>query len=309
MGLLHSAYSRHGFFFRYFDIEDPKSRAQVGEIVGADAEKLIYQYCSTWDEDYWVPIAVDDVLRGSPLKGEGYDMRSRIHAGQTEHRSQRELAKFLVGWCADVADQMCERFTYRDVYHHEEPELLWPGNGAPGTFLHWFSHLLKSIRPHLDVVPPVFNNCTEVIDMKSEIKARDLYWHLMQKEGKLTASELEDGYRKVCKLNPFVAEPHTMLSQILYKRGAFGEALHEACCALELHYQWATCWDKRHSFGQWVGFARMAVLRAKRRLASLESLPRRTVSSTAAETDTKVTYFQDLVKGFAETSGAQKSKL
>merc|ERR1712217_526643 len=206
------------------------------------------------------------------------------------------------GLVADVADQMCQRFTYRDVYHNEEPDVLWPGNGAPGIFLHWFSHALKAARPYLDVVPPIFNNCTEVIEESSETSAVKLYWHLMQKESTLSINELESGYRQVVELNPWVGEPHVMLSQLLYKRGNFAEAVHEAACALDIFYQWGTCWDKRHRFAQWVGFSRMAVLRASRRQDGQSSLPSTLVAPTSDDDDDKVTFLQDVIKGLEGTT-------
>lgn len=45
----HSAYSRDGFYFRYFDILDAGSRAQLAGVIGADAEHAVCNYCSTVD--------------------------------------------------------------------------------------------------------------------------------------------------------------------------------------------------------------------------------------------------------------------
>merc|ERR1711862_433135 len=98
-----------------------------------------------------------------------------------------------------------------------------------------------SARPYLDVVPPVFNNCTELLDYNAETMARDLYWYQAQNERRISLEKLERGYQKVSRMNPYVAEPHVMLSQIFYKRGAFERAVHEAASALEIFYQWGTC--------------------------------------------------------------------
>lgn len=127
----------------------------------------------------------------------------------------------------------------------------------------------------------------------------------MQREAKLSAEELEAGYRQVTEMNPHIAEPHTMLSQLLYKRGEFAEAVHEAACALKILYDWGTCWDKRHSFAQWVGFSRMAVLRASRRLSSLTSLPQQPVCETSTSTDEKVTNLKEVLTGFHDTTEPQ----
>ena len=45
-GLLHSAYTRQGFYFRFFDILDDESRKLLMNVVGKDAESQIYKYCA-----------------------------------------------------------------------------------------------------------------------------------------------------------------------------------------------------------------------------------------------------------------------
>ena len=52
-------------------------------------------------------------------------------------------------------------------------------------------------------------------------------------------------YQHSVKLNPFVAEPRIAWCQLLYHRGAYNEAAEQSAKALELLYQWGTCWDKR----------------------------------------------------------------
>jgi len=306
-GLLHSGYARSGFNFRFFDIHDPESRPKIAAVLGKGAEELIYQYCATWDEQAWALGAAE----GIPFEAAGYEVPSRLKPGQKLHIAVRDLAKLVVCLVADVADQLTERFTYRDVYHHEDPELNWPGNGQPGLFFAMFSRMLRSARPYLEVVPPVFNGCTEVLSDEAELEARDLYWQTMQSEDKMTGDEREAAYRRVCELNPYVAEPHVMLSQELYRKHAFAEAVHEAASALEIFYQWGTAWDKRHHYAQWVGFARMMVLRSKRREQGLLSLPSHKILEFEEEVkeedlgydpDTRVTYLQDVLKGFRDTT-------
>lgn len=300
-GLLHSAYSRQGFNFRYFDITDTKGsgRDLVSSVLGAEAERLVFNYCSTWDPEAWHGA----IANGEPLDPAGYDISRRIDRAEAMHISAADMARFLVGLVADVADQLTERFTYRDVYDHEEPTLLWPGPGCPGILYHLLSRMLCSSRPYLEVVPPVFNHCTEILDANNESEARDLYWRTLQKDVKLPLPEQEAAYRRVTKLNPYVAEPHVMLGQLLYQRGAFPDAVDAAATALDLFYKWGTCWDKRHPFAQWVGFTRMLVLRASRRGQGLPSLPSRGLTEAAkASGDPNVTYLQDLVQSFEQTT-------
>lgn len=45
-----------------------------------------------------------------------------------------------------------------------------------------------------------------------------------------------------------------MLAQLLYNSGRLAESVHHASLALARLYEWATQWDKRVSWAQWVGF-------------------------------------------------------
>mmetsp|Transcript_75032 Transcript_75032/g.160724 ORF Transcript_75032/g.160724 Transcript_75032/m.160724 type:complete len:446 (-) Transcript_75032:88-1425(-) len=311
-GLLHSAYSRMGFDFRYFDITDPKARDQIRSVIGGPAEQLVYNYCSAWDLEAMPldPMAEmrevkPQICMGKALDPAGYEIASRLNDKETRHVSARDLAKFLVGLVADVADQLTAVNGYTDVYQVAEPNLVWPGDGAPGISMYWFSKVLVSARPFLDVVPPVFNNCTEVLEIQAEIKARDLYWKAVQGQGaqmgrpKLSNQEQDRLFRETLELNPYVAEPHIMLSQLAFNRGAFAEAVHEAATGLDILYQWGTHWDKRVQYAQWVGFARMAVFRATRRLQGLKALPYQLISENSRRTE--AIYLQDVLKGLKET--------
>ena len=64
---------------------------------------------------------------------------------------------------------------------------MWPGTGKPGmlrniTGMSFFSRMLYGCKDYLANVPPVFNNCTEVLDLQDELKARDLYWNARTQE-------------------------------------------------------------------------------------------------------------------------------
>merc|ERR1711988_28093 len=87
-----------------------------------------------------------------------------------------------------------------------------------------------------------------------------------------------------------------MLSQLLFAREAYGEAVHHAATALDILYQWANCWDKRRSYNQWVGFARMCLMRAKRKQLGLKSLPSQKLADTADPKATEVTFLRDVMK-------------
>jgi hypothetical protein len=61
-----------------------------------------------------------------------------------------------------------------------------------------------------------------------------------------------------------------MLSQIYYRQGKHFEAAVEARLALENFYTMASNWDKRRSYGHWIGFGRVLLLRANRMLEKEE---------------------------------------
>ena len=73
--------------------------------------------------------------------------------------------------------------------------------------------------------------------------------------------------------NPFVGEPRLLLAQLAFRARDYAGARMHAAAALSRMYQLATAWDKRRSFANWVGYARMLHLRASRLATGLSSLP------------------------------------
>jgi hypothetical protein len=239
---------------------------------------------------------------GKPLDPAGYDFYSRLDSSALMRISATDLSKLLIVFVADVMEQLNDLSAYTGVYHDINPEKLWPGGGRPGIGMSIFSEMCRSARPFLEVVPPIFNNCTEVLSLASEYEARELYWQAVQGEDDSTilAEALEEMYMRVVALNPFIGEPHVMLSQLLFNRGSYAESVHHASCALDLFYQWATQWDKRRSWAQWTGFARMMLLRAKRQQEGRDLLPWQPVSPKAPKDASRLVYLQELLEGFEE---------
>jgi len=108
---------------------------------------------------------------------------------------------------------------------------------------------------------------TTVLEQHQEYKARALYWQANQNERTMPAMQLEELYTQSIICNPFIAEPRIILSQLLYNRGEYKEACVQASKSIDLLYQWGTHWDKRVSFEQWIGFARMMHMRARRKIS------------------------------------------
>ena len=193
-GLFHSAYTRHGFNFRYFDITNPQDRSKLSSVIGPQAELNVYKYCATddmWDRRWYVGttpaewkaaekmgalqegVNWDDPFDDSlilldgktPLKS-NYTFNSRIRKGETIHMTAAEIAKNLIIFTADLADQQSDVTSYASVYQKEDAATrLWPGTGIPGMVngvigTSFFTRLLIVARPHLDHIPLLFNSCT-----------------------------------------------------------------------------------------------------------------------------------------------------
>ena len=167
-GLFHSAYTRDGFFFRYFDIRDDASRQALRDVVGAGAEAQIYNYCigeAPWDEREYhsmgghpaPPPAPGKFALGEPIDPAGYDVPSRVDPSITVHYTAQDIANMSVVFVADLIEQISTVSTYGDIYHELSPGVLWPGTGLPGMGFAFYSRMLKSAAPYLPNVPPVFN--------------------------------------------------------------------------------------------------------------------------------------------------------
>jgi len=160
---------------------------------------------------------------------------------------------------------------WRDHHQIEDGgKQLYPGNGRPALGFYWFSNVCYGIKDYLEVVPTIFNNCEDVISYEDEEEARDLYWKVTTEEEELSEAEQVELLNKAVSLNHFVAEPHMMLSQIYYRRGKYFEAAVEARSALQKFYTIASNWDKRRSYGHWIGFGRVLLLRANRMMEKEE---------------------------------------
>ncbi|KAF2538062.1 hypothetical protein F2Q68_00018697 [Brassica cretica] len=105
---------------------------------------------------------------------------------------------------------------------------------------------------------------TKVLDAKEQIEARDMYWEAVSsdasKEGYLERAEER---LLVCiEKNPFVGEPHVLLSQVYLGRKRFLEAEREAERGLVLLLQWGSPWDKRMSWEGWIAWVRVLLMKS-----------------------------------------------
>lgn len=229
-----------------------------------------------------------------------------IKTGEDVRVSRRVVAVFLMMTMADFSDQLFgfqdvafENTNGRlEFSGNNAAGALWPGDGKPGLWMNSISrmgalynliareeeiHCMEEGRrgsttaeslSSLDrdeeielVIPPVFENCTRILNAEEQIVARDLYWEaVVVKSGEKGEEEEEELLLGRCvEKNPYVGEPHVVLSQVYLSKGRYEEGEREAERGLKLLLEWGSPWDKRMSWEGWVSWARVLLMKAKER--------------------------------------------
>lgn len=222
-----------------------------------------------------------------------------IRTGEDVHVSRRVVAVFIMMTMADFCDQL---FSFQDMlFDNVDGRLefkgnnfgaIWPGDGKPGLWLNSISRmgalytlivreeeiLLEErkrvvadfVRDENErdedielVLPPVFENCTKVLDAEDQIVARDLYWEAVCDVNKEGLGRSEELLVKSIEKNPFVGEPYVVLSQVYLAMGRFEEAEKKAEKGLTLLLEWGCPWDKRVSWEGWISWSRVLLMKAK----------------------------------------------
>ncbi|KAJ4973553.1 hypothetical protein NE237_006727 [Protea cynaroides] len=230
----------------------------------------------------------------SLLPAEGIKIK-HIKTGEDVLVSRRVIAAFVMMTVADFSDQL---FGFQDVMFENSDGLLkfsgnnvaatlWPGDGKPGLWMNSMSRLgaiytlivreeeiFMEERKSEDgfgerdeeielVIPPVFENCTRVLDAGEQIVARDLYWEAVCEGSKIGLDRVEELLKSSIEKNPFVGEPHVVLAQLYLIKGRFEEAEREIEKGLMLLLEWGSPWDKRMSWEGWIAWARVLLMKSK----------------------------------------------
>ncbi|CAI0444158.1 unnamed protein product [Linum tenue] len=234
------------------------------------------------------------VKLNSILPREGVKVR-HIKTGEEILVSRRVVAVFLLMTMADFSDQL---FGFQDaLFENSDGRLefagnnfgaLWPGDGKPGLWINSISRMgavysliareeeivERELGIRVDaaememelVVPPVLKGCTEIVDAKEQMEARELYWEAVAGKGSRSELDLEAAeellVRSVEK-NAVVGEPRVVLAQVYLSKGRFKEAEREAAVGLRLILEWGSAWDKRMSWEGWVSWARVLLMKAE----------------------------------------------
>ncbi|GAB5031858.1 tetratricopeptide repeat domain containing protein [Nannochloropsis oceanica] len=148
------------------------------------------------------------------------------------------------------------------------PYTLWPGLSKPGLWMYFVSQLAALARTcPMPVRPPVLDQGRFLLDRTAERQARDLYWEVISEDPR-DKSKVDCNIAKLTHalvLNPYLAEPHTLLAQCYLIKGDFPAALTAADKAVDLFLQWGTNWDKRVSFEAWMAWTRVLLQHAENR--------------------------------------------
>jgi len=271
-GLAHTSYSGDLFAFYLFDSNEEAQRNVVRELLGEESEALTYLF-GTIDRgtlcNFKELINNERNFTTCPSGDQTVAIRSKDL--NFIDINPRDSANILMVTIADYLDQMVDTNGWKD--HHQVEDnghRLYPGDGKPDIGFFWFSAICKAIRGNLEVIPPIFNYCEDVILKEDEIVARDAYWKVILQEENMTEKDQIELLQEAIFHNKFIAEPHLMIAQIYYRQENYHGAMVEARSCLEKFYTLATCWDKRRSYEQWIGFARVLLLRAIRKVEGKE---------------------------------------
>lgn len=286
VGLLHSAYSNSYVNLALFDPNQEAERNLMKGLVGDEAEDLVHMFCIIDRQS----VVVNTLLKGGFIPNDGISVPHLRKPEEEVFLSAETLRMLTVFTMADMADQY---FGWQDrlfggdeminsmLLPGDRPEshestALWPGLSQPGLWMSYLSELGAVARTFVSTdsnessglvadLPPVFNNCTQLLRREDEAKARDLYWSIMTGQ----IREFDDVIATLnasITHNPWAFEPHVVLAQKYLHKNNFEDAKKAASRALELQLQWGTAWDKRLSFAAWVAWTRVMYQRAEDKL-------------------------------------------
>lgn len=268
LGLLHSVYGNAQVDIMKFDPES--ERAKVRDLVGEAAERLIFLYCIIARVDF-----VRAVFEGR-IRDDGSLVLNSPHGEVT--LGARDVASFLVVTMADVSEQW---YSWQDDIYSGYPDFkarsgavhwaagLWPGPMRPTTYrISQISKLgrglehpaIKGLLP----TPPVFAGCTQDLRQRDEAAATALYWSVIEQQQPLVSPQATIDTLETCiKLNPWVAEPHFLLSQIYLTLGQYDQARMAAQTGLTNAAAWGNSWDKRIGWDAWIAWGRILLQSAE----------------------------------------------
>jgi hypothetical protein len=266
-GLFHSVYSNEYVDLALFDPEH--GRGVLRGDLGAEAEELIHRFCTIPRTAFFRDVLARDHIPAAGLELTGGN-------GQSVRIDRRETAIYLVVTIADLIEQW---YSWQEDTMSGFPEFgrvdaklmwhatLWPGQFRPGSTALGLASRLARHLPDLDLpTPPIFAECTQVLDASDEAAASALYWQVAsQSMPQVSLVHARRCLEQAIAHNPFVAEPRLLLAQIGLIDEDFESAARHAEAGLALISSWGIQWDKRIPWEGWTVWARLLVSRAQQR--------------------------------------------
>ena len=262
-GLVHTAYSGDLFSFFAFDAALSSERARLAQLIGEDAEPLVHLFGTVARHEF---VGLGRMMSNLTIDAEDLagPVLARSRLGPDVELDATVVAELIVITLADYLDQTLEVNGWRD--HHMVDPLetpLFPGDGRPDATLFWMAAACHAVRAHLRVVPPIFDGCTASLAYDDEVRARDLYWAVVQNRTELSDAQAGAMLTEAAALNPHVGEVDALAAQLHFRAGRFRCAGQLAASALRKLYAMGATWDKRLSYEAWVGFCRLLVVRSE----------------------------------------------
>ena len=216
-GLLHSAYSTEAYGYCLFG---RRERARVRELVGADAERLIFAFCACTRGVLLAAATTPPGDGAVALASRWPDVRVRL--------DRRDLAELMVIHAANLAEQSSLP------------------RGSPGRWLAAAGQLLAAARAGVEIAPPVFEGGTAVMTGDEETSLRRAYRALLSGAGSAAVA----GPLGPVASSP-VGEPLVVAAVLALAAGRGEEAAALADRALVAFDAWGVAWDKRLRLSRW----------------------------------------------------------
>ncbi|MDB5093012.1 MAG: hypothetical protein JWO85_1113 [Candidatus Eremiobacteraeota bacterium] len=229
-GLLHSVYATDTFTQA---LVDPSERALIRDLVGADAERLIFLFCSIERRDLFSAIAA------APD-----DLASTVRLPQRDNATPIDVAP------AEAGDLLV-------LYLANEAEQSASADGSPGRWLTQTSQLAEWARTRALVVPPVFERGTLRIERDDEVNLLSAYAAAFADAEVPDATALTSSRAAQAVGEPLVL---AALATLAGGDAAGGGVLARVGTALL--NAWNTPWDKRLSLDRWREIAAVAIAAA-----------------------------------------------
>ncbi|MDB5938168.1 MAG: hypothetical protein JWP77_532 [Polaromonas sp.] len=271
LGLLHSVYGN-----AYVDLVkfDPASeRARLRELIGEEPERLVHLFCTMSRTRF-----VQAVLQGA-MDADGSLLLEGD--GRAQRLAPQEVAAFTILTMADTAEQW---YSWQDDIFSRYPDhrntlaapvhwaaSLWPGPMRPTSRMVTQAARLGAALRHPAIegllpMPPVFDQCRQMLAPRDEAAALSLYWSVIQQDQPLVDADAATAVmEQAVALNPWVGEPQIVLAQLYLTVGEYERAEAAASSGLQMLAGWGTAWDKRIGWDAWMAWGRILLQGAQTR--------------------------------------------